>query len=153
MLSPSFFAEGATPHRSDTQTILLQKILGRLNTLRALLTPVSAISPSFFTDGSTPHRSDTQTILLQKINGALASLETALISGGLGFSNVATVAELRTVPTAPTNRGALVQANTVAGDGMGGIYYWASGNTDADDGIQTIRPTDYTTGGTWKKLI
>ena len=155
--NPSFYGDGSTQNRHDTELVSLQKILGRVNNLLSLFSPVSTTNPSFFPEGSTARKSDTRWRILQKINGGLGNLETAILATGtpssLGFFNVATVAALRTLATVVTNKAATVQSNTTAGDGMGGLYFWASGNTDADDGIATIRPSDYTTGGTWKKLV
>lgn len=156
MAYPTFLADGSTPRRSDTQHIVLLKILGQVNNLLALFSPVTA-QPSFFSTGTTPVQSDTNWVLLQKINAGLRMLEEAITAAGTGGTpgifTVALITNLRAVATVASNKIATVAAGTVAGDGMGGLYYWLAGNTDADDGIATIRPNDYTTGGTWKKLV
>lgn len=156
MAYPSYYSAGATPNNRDPEYVVLQRILGQVNNLLALFSPVSA-QPSFYAEGNIGRKSDTRYRLLQKINGGMQNLQEAIIATGapatLGVFNVALISDLRAIATGAVNKMATVRANTVAGDGMGGIYSWVSGNTDADDGIATIRPTDYTTGGTWKKLV
>ena len=76
-------------------------------------------------------------------------------SGGSGGIVRATVASLRTIPSSdgPLINQVTVQGNISADDGGGGIYTWYVGATDADDGNSVIRPSDYSTGGLWKKLL
>jgi len=44
----------------------------------------------------------------------------------------------------------LLQGLTAVGDGNGGLYYWNSTSTDADDSFITIKVTNITTGR-WKR--
>ena len=77
-------------------------------------------------------------------------------SGGSGGGAVrATVASLRAILSSdgPIINQVTVQGHTTAGDGGGGIYTWYTGATDDDDDNSAIRPSDYTTGGLWKKLL
>jgi hypothetical protein len=77
-------------------------------------------------------------------------------SGGSGGGTVKpTIAALRAIITSdgPIINQVSVQGDVAAGDGGGGIYTWYVGDTTADDGNSVIRPSDYTTGGLWKKLV
>jgi hypothetical protein len=76
-------------------------------------------------------------------------------SGGSGGAVRATVASLKAIPSAdgPLLNQVTVQGNLAAGDGGGGIYTWYVGATDANDDNSVVRPSDYTTGGLWKKLL
>lgn len=75
--------------------------------------------------------------------------------GGSGGTVKPTIAALRTIITSdgPIINQVTVQGSVTPGDGGGGIYTWYAGDTTADDGNSVVRPTDYTTGGLWKKLV
>jgi hypothetical protein len=64
-----------------------------------------------------------------------------------------TIAQMRAISSSDDNASCTVGGNAAAGDGGGGIYFWNPTATNADDGINFIRPDDYTTAGLWQKLL
>lgn len=72
-------------------------------------------------------------------------------STGTGIFSPNTVAELRAIPTASTNRLAFVLGYYTRLDGEGRRLAWTEGGTEADDGVTCFRPDDYNPaiGGTW----
>lgn len=79
-----------------------------------------------------------------------------LSSGGYGIpETVDTIALARAIASSRLAIAKMVGVlgGAAAFDGLGGIYAFVAGNTDADDGAGTLRPNDYTTGGTLKKFL
>lgn len=72
-----------------------------------------------------------------------------------GIFIVNTIADLRAVASSSINQFAIVKGDTVAYDGGGGDYIWESAATNADDGVNWIKPNDKTNAqaGRWKKQI
>ena len=64
-----------------------------------------------------------------------------------------TIADLRAIATASTNLVCIVAGDITAGDGFGGMWFWVNTGTTADDGINYIRPDDYSTAGLWQKML
>lgn len=68
-----------------------------------------------------------------------------------------TVADLKAIPSAPTNRRALLGGKDVIGDGYGSSYYWSAADTRDDTDINgnqllnVVRPNDVPIGspGRW----
>lgn len=66
-----------------------------------------------------------------------------------GVFAVDTVTALRTIATASTNQIATV-FGTDAVDGKNLTHWrWDNTGTNADDGVNYVRPSDYSTGGVW----
>lgn len=75
--------------------------------------------------------------------------------GGSGGTVKPNIAALRAILSSdgPIINQVTVQGSVTPGDGGGGIYTWYVGDTSTDDDNSTVRPSDYTTGGLWKKLV
>jgi hypothetical protein len=73
------------------------------------------------------------------------------LAATFGFYRVSTLAELITIPTRAINKLCVVLGATAAGDGGGGTFWWDSTGTTADNVYVTRRPTDYSTGGVWRR--
>ena len=78
---------------------------------------------------------------------------TSVIGGSAsdvqGFYAVDTIVALRAIATASTNKIATV-FGTDAPDGKNLTHWrWDNTGTNADDGVNYVRPSDYTTGGVW----
>lgn len=69
-------------------------------------------------------------------------------SAAAGIYAVATLAELRGVLTSSTNRYAVVFGATASDLTQ---WKWDNTGTNADDGVNYIRPTDYSTAGVWAR--
>lgn len=78
-----------------------------------------------------------------------AYITSVIGSDVLGFYAVDTIVALRAIATASTNKIATV-FGTDAPDGKNLTHWrWDNTGTNADDGVNYVRPSDYTTGGVW----
>lgn len=79
-----------------------------------------------------------------------------LSSGGFGIpETVASVAAARLLGKVRCaySKIIFVLGYTSEGDGGGGIFFWKVGGTDADDGAQYLRPSDYSADGVLQKFL
>lgn len=81
MSNPYFLSDGTTPHRRDTEWVVLQKILAACNQALTNL-GVTVSDPTFFSEGTTSHRRDTRWKILQKILAAQNAIAANVSSGG-----------------------------------------------------------------------
>ncbi len=72
-----------------------------------------------------------------------------------GWFVVDTIPLLRVLPNRSTNVYCQVNGGEVFDDGYGGVYVWRNAATNADDGVNWIKPNDTIDAnpGRWKKEI
>jgi hypothetical protein len=74
------------------------------------------------------------------------------LASTFGFFRVSSISELRTIRTRAVNKLSLSVGLSTENDGGGGDFWWDSTGTAADDNYLTIRPSDYTSAGIWRRI-
>jgi hypothetical protein len=69
-------------------------------------------------------------------------------SAAVGIYAVASLSDLRAILTSSTNRYAVVFGSTPTDFTN---WKWNNTGTNADDGVDYVRPNDYTTAGVWER--
>lgn len=90
---------------------------------------------------------DGLTVTIETVSGGVAT-------GNAGFFVMETLAALRAIASAATNRYAVLLGDTVKYDfGAAKQYYWDQASTDADAPFNVIVPNDSTGVARWIEVI
>ena len=77
-----------------------------------------------------------------------AYIQSVVTGSAVGFYAVDTLIALRAISTAATNKYAIVFGATPSDLTQ---WKWNNSGTNADDGVNYVRPSDFTTAGVWAK--
>ena len=77
-----------------------------------------------------------------------AYIQSVVTGSTVGFYAVDTLTALRAIATAATNKYAIVFGATPSDLTQ---WKWNNSGTNADDGVNYVRPSDFTTAGVWAK--
>ena len=77
-----------------------------------------------------------------------AYIQSVVTGSAVGFYAVDTLTALRAIATAATNKYAIVFGATPSDLTQ---WKWNNSGTNADDGVNYVRPSDFTTAGVWEK--
>lgn len=126
----------------------------RYDRFKAAVAAIAAlVDPS-----TTPANDDTFPQIEEKLWDALVEVAVLAASGGgggggvSGFFTADTLTAMRALATSVSNKIVFLLGDTTKGDGGGGVYYWDNASTAAHDPLVTVRPTDFTTAGVWKRF-
>ena len=106
----------------------------------------------------TPGTNDDFPTLEEKMWDGIVEIAALAASGGgggggvSGFFTADTLTAMRAIATSTTNKVVFLLGEVTKGDGLGGTFYWDNSGTGAHDPMLTIRPTDYTSAGVWKRF-
>lgn len=83
------------------------------------------------------------------VQTTLEAYISAQVGNSAGFFAVDTIAALRALESKSTNKKATAWGNTAVDDGYTTIWRWDASGTEADDGTNYVRPSDFTSAGLW----